>query len=74
MGNETTGYPCSIGTTSIAEQVVNLKLSEIIQIIRLPLEFLALISSHNTAKGSLEFVTDGTADFISGNNTFFRKQ
>ena len=37
----------------------------------IPLEFFGTYQLNNTAKGSLEFVTDGTTDFISGNNTFF---
>ena len=69
-GNETTGYPIYIGTTSTTEQV-NLKLPRDNSDNPIPLEFFGTYQLYNTAKGSLEFVTDGTTDFISGNNTFF---
>ena len=69
-GNETSGYPIYIGEAN-TNNSANLKLPVDSSDIPKPIEFFGTYQLYNSATGSLEFITDGVTDFISGNKTFF---
>ncbi|MEC8074081.1 MAG: hypothetical protein VX087_00455, partial [Pseudomonadota bacterium] len=70
-GDESNGNPIFIGEND-SDIDVNLKLPiDSVTENLVPLHFFGTYQLHNSATGSLEFITDGSTDIISRNNTFF---